>query len=120
MSNQQTTKSTGPACKYANLSLASRLITLSLPTCPGGELESDFIATAKAKVSDGTIVQFSVGGTMSYPPSLLRLDNTSVVDAFVAAVGLVVQKYGLNGVNINLRVSQDLSCDCDVCVVTPM
>jgi len=67
--------------------------------CPGVETEAQFIAAIKAKRQAGKKVLLSIGGQNGQ----VRLETTAARDAFVRSVGAIIDKYGLNGLDIDFE-----------------
>jgi chitinase len=67
--------------------------------CPGVESDADFIAAIKAKQARGTQVLLSVGGANG----LVQLTTAAARDKFVSSVSAIIDKYGLNGLDIDFE-----------------
>ncbi|GAB1642859.1 chitinase [Krasilnikovia sp. MM14-A1259] len=67
--------------------------------CPGVEAEADFIAAIRAKRAAGKKVLLSIGGEKGQ----VQLTTTAARDAFVRSVGAIIDKYGLDGVDIDFE-----------------
>jgi chitinase len=67
--------------------------------CPGVESESAFIAAIKAKRAAGKKVLLSIGGANGQ----VQLTTTAARDTFVSSVSAIIDKYGLDGVDIDFE-----------------
>jgi chitinase len=67
--------------------------------CPGVESEAAFIAAIKAKRAAGKKVLLSIGGANGQ----VQLTTTAARDAFVSSVSAIIDKYGLDGVDIDFE-----------------
>jgi len=67
--------------------------------CPNVESEADFIAGIKAKQAAGKKVLISIGGQNGQ----VQLTTTAARDAFVSSVGAIIDKYGLNGLDVDFE-----------------
>ncbi|MBV1851706.1 glycoside hydrolase family 18 protein [Catellatospora tritici] len=67
--------------------------------CPGVESEADFIAAIRAKQAQGKKVLISIGGANGQ----VQLTTTGARDAFVNSVSAIIDKYGLNGLDIDFE-----------------
>src|ERR1700754_3450785 len=67
--------------------------------CPGVESEADFIAAIRAKRAAGKKVLLSIGGANG----LVQLTTTAARDKFVSSVSAIVDKFGLDGVDIDFE-----------------
>jgi chitinase len=67
--------------------------------CPGVESEADFIAAIRAKRAAGKKVLLSIGGANG----VVQLTTTAARDKFVSSVGAIIDKYGLDGVDIDFE-----------------
>jgi chitinase len=67
--------------------------------CPGVESEADFIAAIRAKRAAGKKVLLSIGGANGQ----VQLTTTAARDTFVSSVGAIIDKYGLDGVDIDFE-----------------
>ncbi|QLI80753.1 hypothetical protein HZU75_03955 [Chitinibacter fontanus] len=67
--------------------------------CPNVESEADFIAAIKAKQAKGKKVQISIGGANGQ----VRLETTAAKDAFVRSVATIIDKYGLDGLDVDFE-----------------
>ncbi|ALG13429.1 chitinase [Kibdelosporangium phytohabitans] len=67
--------------------------------CPGVESEADFIAAIKAKQAKGKKVLISIGGQNGQ----VQLTSAGARDAFVSSVSAIIDKYGLDGLDIDFE-----------------
>jgi chitinase len=67
--------------------------------CPNVESEAEFIAGIKAKQAAGKKVLISIGGQNGQ----VQLATTAARDAFVSSVSAIIDKYGLNGLDIDFE-----------------
>ncbi|WP_275412357.1 MULTISPECIES: chitinase [Deefgea] len=67
--------------------------------CPNVESEADFIAAIKAKQAKGKKVQISIGGANGQ----VRLETSAAKDAFVRSVSAIIDKYGLDGLDVDFE-----------------
>jgi chitinase len=67
--------------------------------CPGVESEAAFIAAIKAKRAAGKKVLLSIGGANGQ----VQLTTTAARDTFVSSVGAIIDKYGLDGVDVDFE-----------------
>ncbi len=67
--------------------------------CPNVESEADFIAAIRAKRAAGKKVLLSIGGEKGQ----VQLTTTGARDAFVSSVSAIIDKYGLDGVDIDFE-----------------
>jgi hypothetical protein len=67
--------------------------------CPGVETETQFIAAIRAKRAAGKKVLLSIGGANGQ----VQLTTTAARDAFVRSVSAVIDRYGLDGVDIDFE-----------------
>lgn len=74
--------------------------------CPGVESEDEFKAAVKAKQAAGKKVLISIGGQNGQ----VRLATTAARDTFVASVGAIIDRYGLDGLDIDFE-GHSLSLD---------
>ncbi|REK91599.1 chitinase [Streptomyces inhibens] len=74
--------------------------------CPGVESEDEFKAAVKAKQAAGKKVLISIGGQNGQ----VRLTTTAARDTFVASVGAIIDRYGLDGLDIDFE-GHSLSLD---------
>ncbi|MBB5936950.1 chitinase [Streptomyces zagrosensis] len=67
--------------------------------CPKVETEAEFKAAIKAKQAAGKKVQISIGGQNGQ----VRLATTAARDKFVSSVGAIIDRYGLDGLDIDFE-----------------
>jgi chitinase len=67
--------------------------------CAGVETEAQFIAAIRAKRQAGKKVLLSIGGQNGQ----VQLTTTGARDKFVSSVGAIIDKYGLDGVDIDFE-----------------
>ncbi|GAA2206355.1 glycoside hydrolase family 18 protein [Nonomuraea monospora] len=67
--------------------------------CPNVEPEADFIAAIRAKQAQGKKVLISIGGQNGQ----VQLTTTAARDTFVASVSAIIDKYGLDGLDIDFE-----------------
>ncbi|WP_283133513.1 chitinase [Rhizohabitans arisaemae] len=67
--------------------------------CPNVESEAEFIAGIRAKQAAGKKVLISIGGQYGQ----VQLTSTGARDAFVRSVGAIIDKYGLDGLDIDFE-----------------
>ncbi|WP_092380342.1 chitinase [Micromonospora phaseoli] len=67
--------------------------------CPGVETEAEFIAAIRAKQQQGKKVLLSIGGQNGQ----VQLTTTAARDTFVSSVSAIVDRYGLNGLDIDFE-----------------
>jgi chitinase len=67
--------------------------------CPGVETEAQFRAAIQAKQAQGKKVLLSIGGANGQ----VQLTTTGARDAFVSSVSAIIDRYGLNGVDIDFE-----------------
>ncbi|MGX6605919.1 glycosyl hydrolase family 18 protein [Micromonosporaceae bacterium Da 78-11] len=67
--------------------------------CPGVETEAAFIAAIKAKRAAGKKVLLSIGGANGQ----VQLTTTAARDKFVSSVSAIIDKYSLDGVDIDFE-----------------
>ncbi|MEU8002370.1 glycosyl hydrolase family 18 protein [Catellatospora sp. NPDC049111] len=67
--------------------------------CPNVESETDFIAAIRAKQAQGKKVLISIGGANGQ----VQLTSTAARDTFVSSVSAIIDKYGLNGLDIDFE-----------------
>ncbi|MFC7243867.1 fibronectin type III domain-containing protein [Catellatospora aurea] len=67
--------------------------------CPNVESEADFIAAIRAKQAQGKKVLISIGGANGQ----VQLTSTAARDTFVSSVSAIIDKYGLNGLDIDFE-----------------
>ncbi|MCG3750543.1 chitinase [Amycolatopsis sp. Poz14] len=76
----------------------------STTECPGVESDADFIAAIRAKQAQGKKVLISIGGQNGE----VQLTTTAARDNFVNSVAAIIDKYGLDGLDVDFE-SQSLS-----------
>jgi len=69
--------------------------------CPGAEGEDAFIKAIAAKRASGKIVQISIGGQNGQ----VTLTSDAARDQFVSTVGGIIDKFGLDGLDIDFEGS---------------
>ena len=67
--------------------------------CPGVESDADFIAAIRAKQAQGKKVLISIGGQNGQ----VQLTTTGARDAFVRSVSAIIDRYGLDGLDIDFE-----------------
>ncbi|MGW4466725.1 chitinase [Micromonospora sp. NPDC004704] len=67
--------------------------------CPGVETEAQFTAAIRAKQQQGKKVLISIGGQNGQ----VQLTTTAARDAFVNSVSAIIDRYGLNGLDIDFE-----------------
>ncbi|MFI9553629.1 chitinase [Nonomuraea endophytica] len=67
--------------------------------CPNVESEADFIAAIRAKQAAGKKVLISIGGQNGQ----VQLTSAGARDAFVSSVGAIIDRYGLDGLDIDFE-----------------
>ena len=67
--------------------------------CPGVESEADFRAAIQAKRAAGKKVLLSIGGANGQ----VQLTTTAARDTFVSSVSAIIDKWGLDGVDIDFE-----------------
>ncbi|MEV4758311.1 cellulose binding domain-containing protein [Micromonospora sp. NPDC049559] len=67
--------------------------------CPGVESEAEFTAAIRAKQQQGKKVLISIGGQNGQ----VQLTTTAARDAFVRSVSAIIDRYGLNGLDIDFE-----------------
>ncbi|MDO3702877.1 glycosyl hydrolase family 18 protein [Micromonospora sp. C28SCA-DRY-2] len=67
--------------------------------CPGVETEAEFIAAIRAKQQQGKKVLLSIGGQNGQ----VQLTTTAARDTFVRSVSAIIDRYGLNGLDIDFE-----------------
>ena len=67
--------------------------------CPGVETEAQFIAAIRAKRQAGKKVLLSIGGQNGQ----VQLTTTAARDAFVRSVSAIIDRYGLDGVDVDFE-----------------
>ncbi|GAA3579757.1 hypothetical protein GCM10022222_75720 [Amycolatopsis ultiminotia] len=74
--------------------------------CAGVESDADFIAAIRAKQAQGKKVLISIGGANGQ----VQLTTTAARDAFVSSVSAIIDKYGLDGLDVDFE-GHSLSLD---------
>ncbi|GAB3514376.1 chitinase [Phytohabitans suffuscus] len=67
--------------------------------CPNVESEAEFTAAIRAKQQQGKKVLISIGGQNGQ----VQLTTTAARDAFVSSVSAIIDRYGLNGLDIDFE-----------------
>lgn len=67
--------------------------------CPNVESDADFTAAVKAKQAQGKKVLISIGGQNGQ----VQLTTTAARDKFVSSVSAIIDKYGLNGLDVDFE-----------------
>jgi chitinase len=67
--------------------------------CPSVESDADFAAAIKAKQAAGKKVLISIGGANGQ----VQLTTTAARDAFVSSVSAIIDRYGLDGLDIDFE-----------------
>ncbi|GAA1600970.1 glycoside hydrolase family 18 protein [Kribbella sancticallisti] len=67
--------------------------------CPNVESDADFLAAIKAKQAQGKKVLISIGGANGQ----VQLTSTAARDAFVNSVSAIIDRWGLDGVDIDFE-----------------
>ncbi|GAA2610257.1 glycoside hydrolase family 18 protein [Actinomadura fulvescens] len=67
--------------------------------CPNVEGEADFIAAIRTKQAQGKKVLISIGGQNGQ----VQLTTTAARDAFVRSVGEIIDRYGLDGLDVDFE-----------------
>ena len=67
--------------------------------CPGVETEAQFTAAIKAKRAAGKKVLLSIGGANGQ----VQLSTTAARDKFVSSVSAIIDRYGLDGVDVDFE-----------------
>ncbi|MEV7965369.1 glycoside hydrolase family 18 protein [Sphaerisporangium sp. NPDC088356] len=67
--------------------------------CPNVESDADFTAAIRAKQAAGKKVLISIGGQNGQ----VQLTTTTARDKFVSSVGAIIDKYGLDGLDIDFE-----------------
>ncbi|MDQ1656185.1 MAG: hypothetical protein QOD41_1268 [Cryptosporangiaceae bacterium] len=71
----------------------------SAAECPSVESDADFIAAIKAKQAAGKKVLLSIGGQNGE----VQLTTTGARDTFVSSVSSIIDKYGLDGLDVDFE-----------------
>ncbi|MGW4487134.1 chitinase [Amycolatopsis sp. NPDC004368] len=67
--------------------------------CAGVESDADFIAAIRAKQAQGKKVLISIGGEKGQ----VQLTTTAARDTFVSSVSAIIDKYGLDGLDVDFE-----------------
>jgi chitinase len=67
--------------------------------CPSVETEAEFTSAIRAKQAQGKKVLISIGGANGQ----VQLASTAARDAFVSSVGAIIDRYGLDGLDIDFE-----------------
>src|SRR4051794_29834204 len=67
--------------------------------CPNVESDADFLAAIRAKQAAGAKVLISIGGANGQ----VQLTTTAARDAFVSSVEAIIDRWGLNGLDIDFE-----------------
>jgi chitinase len=67
--------------------------------CPNAETEAEFTAAVRAKQQQGKKVLLSIGGQNGQ----VQLTTTTARDAFIRSVSAIIDRYGLNGLDIDFE-----------------
>ncbi|MFL6119126.1 chitinase [Actinophytocola sp.] len=67
--------------------------------CPNVESEAEFIAAIRAKQAQGKKVLISIGGANGQ----VQLTTTAARDTFVRSVSAIIDKYGLDGLDVDFE-----------------
>lgn len=67
--------------------------------CPNVEPEADFVAAVKAKQAQGKKVLISIGGQNGQ----VQLTSTAARDKFVESVSAIIDRYGLDGLDVDFE-----------------
>ncbi|MER7133997.1 carbohydrate binding domain-containing protein [Streptosporangium saharense] len=76
-----------------------RFVRCPVAECPSVEPDADFIAAIKAKQAQGKKVLISIGGQNGQ----VQLTTTAARDKFVESVGAIIDKYGLDGLDVDFE-----------------
>ncbi|MEV8639323.1 glycosyl hydrolase family 18 protein [Streptosporangium sp. NPDC051023] len=76
-----------------------RFVRCPVAECPSVESDADFIAAIKAKQAQGKKVLISIGGQNGQ----VQLTTTAARDKFVESVGAIIDKYGLDGLDVDFE-----------------
>ncbi|MFG2042086.1 chitinase [Dactylosporangium sp. NPDC048998] len=71
----------------------------SVAECPNVESDADFLAAIKAKQAQGKKVLISIGGQNGQ----VQLTTTAARDAFVSSVSAIIDRWGLDGLDIDFE-----------------
>ncbi|MEU3456343.1 glycosyl hydrolase family 18 protein [Micromonospora sp. NPDC006766] len=67
--------------------------------CPNVESDTDFIAAIRAKQAQGKKILLSIGGQNGQ----VQLNTTAARDTFVSSVSAIIDRYGLNGLDVDFE-----------------
>ncbi|SCL50811.1 Chitinase [Micromonospora eburnea] len=67
--------------------------------CPNVESDADFVAAIRAKQAQGKKILLSIGGQNGQ----VQLNTTAARDAFVSSVSAIIDRYGLNGLDVDFE-----------------
>ncbi|MGW4501779.1 chitinase, partial [Micromonospora sp. NPDC004336] len=67
--------------------------------CPGVETEAEFVAAIRARQAQGKKVLLSIGGQNGQ----VQLTTTAARDTFVRSVSAIIDRYGLDGLDIDFE-----------------
>ncbi|WP_033263292.1 chitinase [Amycolatopsis vancoresmycina] len=76
-----------------------RFTRCSVSECPNVESDADFVAAIKAKQAQGKKVLISIGGQNGQ----VQLTTAAARDKFVSSVSAIIDKYGLNGLDVDFE-----------------
>ena len=68
-------------------------------TCTGAESDADFLAAIRAKQAKGKKVLLSIGGQNGE----VQLTTTAARDQFVSSVGAIIDRWGLDGLDVDFE-----------------
>jgi chitinase len=71
----------------------------SVAECPSVESDADFIAAIRAKQAAGKKVLLSIGGANGE----VQLTTTAARDTFVSSVSAIIDRWGLNGLDVDFE-----------------
>jgi chitinase len=67
--------------------------------CPGVETEAQFISAIRAKQAQGKKILLSIGGQNGQ----VQLTTTAARDTFVSSVSAIIDRHGLNGLDVDFE-----------------
>ncbi|MEV6831639.1 glycoside hydrolase family 18 protein [Amycolatopsis sp. NPDC051102] len=76
-----------------------RFTRCSAAECPNVESDADFVAAIKAKQAQGKKVLISIGGQNGQ----VQLTTAAARDTFVSSVSAIIDKYGLDGLDVDFE-----------------
>ncbi|WP_410588037.1 chitinase [Amycolatopsis sp. lyj-23] len=76
-----------------------RFTRCSVSECPNVESDADFVAAIKAKQAQGKKVLISIGGQNGQ----VQLTTAAARDKFVSSVSAIIDKYGLDGLDVDFE-----------------